>query len=230
MVDTHQAAQRRQPREATDSHWVTERALDTKKSLFRPHLPRGKHNKTPQRKNKACQKRNKTARRKHTYWRMHAWCHTEGFLAFDFCRFCVFISSPPQRSMTVDFKGFLFLIHYIIFLSYFLRKGQYFPFQCWVLNKWTNCRNQNVENQESARTNDMIFHLGHSAKKAILALWKDATKFRIYKKGKYKKYPSSYSLLSCLLKRNINTRLMAHLDANNVLSPTQNGYRKQRTN
>jgi len=76
----------------------------------------------------------------------------------------------------------------------------------------------------------MILHLGHSAKKAILALWKDATKIPIYKKGKYKKYPSSYSLLSCLLKRIINTRLMAHLEANNVLSPTLSGYRKQRTN
>ena len=29
------------------------------------------------------------------------------------------------------------LIHYIIVLSYFLSKSQYFPFQCWVLNKWT---------------------------------------------------------------------------------------------
>ena len=29
------------------------------------------------------------------------------------------------------------LIHYIIFLSYFLRKSQYFPFQCSVLNKRT---------------------------------------------------------------------------------------------
>ena len=29
------------------------------------------------------------------------------------------------------------LIHYIIFLSYFLRKSQYFPFQCWVPNKGT---------------------------------------------------------------------------------------------
>ena len=28
------------------------------------------------------------------------------------------------------------LIHYIIFLSYFLRNSQNFPFQCWVLNKW----------------------------------------------------------------------------------------------
>ena len=29
------------------------------------------------------------------------------------------------------------LIHYIIFLSLFLRKSQYFLFQCWVLNKGT---------------------------------------------------------------------------------------------
>ena len=29
------------------------------------------------------------------------------------------------------------LIHYIIFLSYFLRKSQYFPFQCCMLNKST---------------------------------------------------------------------------------------------
>ena len=28
-------------------------------------------------------------------------------------------------------------IHFIIFLSYFLRKSQYFPFQWWVLNKGT---------------------------------------------------------------------------------------------
>ena len=41
-------------------------------------------------------------------------------------------SSPPQRPMTSDFEGFSIpdLIHYIIFLSKFLRKSQYFPFQC----------------------------------------------------------------------------------------------------
>ena len=39
-------------------------------------------------------------------------------------------SSPPQRPMTSDFEGFSIpdFIHYIIFLSYFLRKSQYFPF------------------------------------------------------------------------------------------------------
>ena len=46
-------------------------------------------------------------------------------------------SSPPQRSMTSDFEGFLYQILSIIFLSLFLRKSQYFPFQCWVLNEET---------------------------------------------------------------------------------------------
>ena len=48
-------------------------------------------------------------------------------------------SSTPQRPMTSDFEGFLYTILSItlFFLSYFLRKSQYLPFQCWVLNKWT---------------------------------------------------------------------------------------------
>ena len=94
----------------------------------------------------------------------------------------------------------------------------------------------------------MILHLGPSAKKAILALLtnpgsqapfqlcgKKATIIPIYKKGKDKKHPSSYipiNLLRCLgklLERIINTRLMAHLKANNILSPTQSGYRKHRS-
>ena len=52
-----------------------------------------------------------------------------------FCRFCVtirFFSSPPQRPIYIPD-----LIHYTIFLSYFLRKSQYFTFECWVLNKGT---------------------------------------------------------------------------------------------
>ena len=64
------------------------------------------------------------------------------------------------------------------------------------------------------------------------ALWE--TILPIYKKRKYKKHPSSYrpisllSYLGKLLERIINTRLMAHLEANNILSPTQSGYRKHR--
>ena len=48
-------------------------------------------------------------------------------------------SSPPQRPMTSDFEGFLYQIPSItfIFLSQFLRKSQYFPFECSVLNKGT---------------------------------------------------------------------------------------------
>ena len=46
-------------------------------------------------------------------------------------------SSPPQQPMTSDFEGFLYQILSIIFLSLFLRKSQYLPFQCWVLNKGT---------------------------------------------------------------------------------------------
>ena len=94
----------------------------------------------------------------------------------------------------------------------------------------------------------MILHLGPSVKKVILALlykswksgtvpalWKKATLIPFYKKRKYKKHPSSYrpiSILSCLgklLERIINTRLMAHLEANNILSPTQSGYGKHRS-
>ena len=60
------------------------------------------------------------------------------FLAFDFCRSCVF-SSLPQQPMTSDFEGFLSQILSITFfvLSSFFRKSQYFPVQCWLLNKGT---------------------------------------------------------------------------------------------
>ena len=65
------------------------------------------------------------------------------FLAFDFCRFCVrfhsVFSSPPQRSMTSDFEGFLYQILSITLFSYLIswERASIFPFQCWVLNKGT---------------------------------------------------------------------------------------------
>ena len=95
-------------------------------------------------------------------------------------------------------------------------------------------------------TNDMILHLGSSAKKAILStspgrqapfllFGKKAILVPIHNKGKNEKHPSSYipiSFLSCLgklLEHIIKTILMAYLEANNVLSQSQSGNRKHRT-
>ena len=147
---------------ATDSHWVTERAPDTNESrkLFRPHVPRGEHSETPQRKNKACQKRNFKK-------------HLSENITADGC-----ITDDVQKDeLEAEIRT---------------KKAP-----------WPN-----------GVTNDMILHLGPSAKKASLALfnksWKSgtvpalyekATLIPIHKKGKDKKHPSSYrpiSLLSCL--------------------------------
>ena len=48
-------------------------------------------------------------------------------------------SSPPQRSMTSDFEGFLYQILSITLFSYLnsTERARIFPFQCWVLNKGT---------------------------------------------------------------------------------------------
>ena len=53
-------------------------------------------------------------------------------IAFDFCRFCVIIWSTAN-DLRLRRISIPYLIHYIIFLSYFLRKSQYFPFECWVI-------------------------------------------------------------------------------------------------
>ena len=71
-------------------------------------------------------------------------------------------------------------------------------------------------------------------KRVVPAVWKEAIVIPVPKKGKDKKNPRSYSpisLLSCvgkLLERMVNRRLINHLESNNVLSPTQTGYRKLR--
>ena len=94
----------------------------------------------------------------------------------------------------------------------------------------------------------MLKHLGACSRAVLLkifnhswikgvvpAVWKEAIIIPIPKKGKDKKNPPSYhpiSLLSCvgkLLERMINRRLINHLESNNVLSPTQTGYRKHRS-
>ena len=96
-------------------------------------------------------------------------------------------------------------------------------------------------------TGEMLKHLGacsravllmifnHSwMKRVVPAVWKEAVIMPVPKKGKDKKNPRSYrpiSLLSCvgkLLERMVNRRLINHLESNNVLSPTQTGYRKFR--
>ena len=64
------------------------------------------------------------------------------FLAYDFCRFCVVIwfFHPCHNGQWLSTsKDFLSQILSIIFIfpSFTLRKSQYFPFQCWVLNKGT---------------------------------------------------------------------------------------------
>ena len=97
-------------------------------------------------------------------------------------------------------------------------------------------------------TNDVIKQLGPAAKKTLLELfneswkngtvpaqWKKATIIPIHKKGKDKKDPNSYrliSLLSCLgkvLERVINRRLISFLEERKMLSPTQTGYWKHRS-
>ena len=95
---------------------------------------------------------------------------------------------------------------------------------------------------------EMLKHLGACPRAVLLkifnhswikggvpAVWKEAIVIPVPKKGKDKKNPCSYrpiSLLSCvgkLLERMINRRLINHLEGNNVLSPTQTGYRKHRS-
>ena len=75
----------------------------------------------------------------------------------------------------------------------------------------------------------------HSWMKGVVpAVWKEAIVIPV-PKGKDKKNPRSYrpiSLVSCvgkLMERMVNRRLINHLERNNVLSPTQTGYRKYRS-
>ena len=93
----------------------------------------------------------------------------------------------------------------------------------------------------------MILHFGSKAKHPLLHIfneswrkgevpstWKKAHINPIHKKGKEKQKMESYrpiSLLSCLgkcMERILNSRLIYHLESNNVLSDTQTGYRKHR--
>ena len=70
-------------------------------------------------------------------------------LAFNFCRFCVVIrvfSSPPQRPMTSDFKGFSIpdFIHYIYFPILILEKEPVFSLLNVQCSTWLSIRSQEV--------------------------------------------------------------------------------------
>ena len=97
-------------------------------------------------------------------------------------------------------------------------------------------------------TNDMIKQLGKKAKAAMLdifnlswktghvpQIWREANMIPIHKKGKDKFKTSSYrpiSLTSCVgkvMERMINTRLMWHLETNNLIAKEQAGFRQNRS-
>ena len=97
-------------------------------------------------------------------------------------------------------------------------------------------------------TNEMLEHLGSKAKTKLLAIfnnswktghvpqsWRDADMVPIHKKGKDRTKAESYrpiSLTSCvgkLLERMINTRLVWHLEKNNIITPEQAGFRQHRS-
>ena len=95
--------------------------------------------------------------------------------------------------------------------------------------------------------NEMIKHLGLSARNKLLELfnlswksgifpsaWKEAVIIPVLKKGKDPKKKTSYrpiSLLSCLgktLERMVNKQLMWHLETNNLITKEQTAFRKNR--
>ena len=97
-------------------------------------------------------------------------------------------------------------------------------------------------------TNEMLEHLGTKAKSKLLGIfnnrwktghvpqsWREADMVPIHKKGKDRANTDSYrpiSLTSCvgkLMERMINTRLVWHLEKNNIITPEQAGFRQHRS-
>ena len=97
-------------------------------------------------------------------------------------------------------------------------------------------------------TNEMLTHLDTTARLKLLEIfnlsweegrvpqmWKEATMIPILKKGKVKTKSSSYrpiSLTSCVVKvmeRIVNRRLMGYLEAGNIISEEQAGFRQFRS-
>ena len=98
-------------------------------------------------------------------------------------------------------------------------------------------------------TNEMLEHLGTKVKCKLLGIfnnswktghvpqnWREADMVPIHKKGKDRANTDSYrpiSLTSCvgkLMERMINTRLVWHLEKNNIITPEQAGFRSHRSN
>ena len=94
-------------------------------------------------------------------------------------------------------------------------------------------------------TNEMLEHLGTKAKSKLLGIfnnswktghvpqsWREVDMVPIHKKGKDQANTDSYrpiSLTSCagkLMERMINTRLVWHLEKNNIITPEQAGFRQ----
>lgn len=97
-------------------------------------------------------------------------------------------------------------------------------------------------------TNEMLQHLGIKAQRKLLnvinsswksgcvpQIWREADMIPVPKQGKDKKKVTNYrpiSLLSCpgkLMEQMVNSRLMWHLEKNNILSPSQAGFRPHRS-
>ena len=97
-------------------------------------------------------------------------------------------------------------------------------------------------------TNEMLEHLGTKAKSKLLGIfinswntghvpqsWREADMVPIHKKGKDRANTDSYrpiSLTSCvgkLIERLINTRLVGHLEKNNIITPEQAGFLQHRS-
>ena len=115
-----------------------------------------------------------------------------------------------------------------------------------------NCAIRQLKNKKAPGKdgifNEMIRHLGSLAKQKLLDIynhswntgtfpirWKEGIIIPILKKGKNRHSKTSYhpiSLLSCLgktMERMVNRRLQHHLEKNGLLSPSQSGFRKNRS-
>ena len=115
-----------------------------------------------------------------------------------------------------------------------------------------NCAIRQLKNKKAPGkdgiSNEMTRHLGSLAEQKLLDIynhswntgtfptsWKEAIIIPILKKGKDRHSKTSYrpiNLLSCLgktMERMVNRRLQHHLEKNGLLSPSQSGFRKNKS-